>query len=88
MIWYMWVPVVYSRSKIVDYYKFQTDESIRTTVEKVTEQEYVKNKEKRNKINNEIGRSNFRSTRKKVDIILPIMYTLIWFTLITARFTA
>lgn len=88
MIWYIWFRVVRSRHLIVDYHKYASkldkpkQEELR---KRYTEDEYVKNKDKRSKANILLGiDTNWRPTRIKIDLLLPVLYTSIWLTLIFA----
>lgn len=83
MIWFIWFPVVKSRHRIVDYYKYSLELDDTLIKNLCTETEYVNDKRKRNEANklfkNDIG--NWRSTRIKVDLILPISFSVIWLIL-------
>ena len=83
MIWYIWLPVVRSRHLIVDYYKFLSsiEEPVKDNI--CSEQEYVKNSILRSDANNKFGiKSNWRPTRLKIDLLLPVLYSAIWIFLI------
>lgn len=87
IIWYLWFSVVTARHRVIDYYKFQLDESIACKFTSCAEDEYVKNKDgKRNAINHAIRKRNWRATRIKIDLLLPIMFSIIWLALVWARY--
>jgi hypothetical protein len=89
-IWWIWFRVVYYRSLIVDFYKFEIGEKfnevgdISTDNKFIKEKEYVKKFDIRKKINNHLGEKNLRITRIKIDIILPIIFSLIWLLFLIA----
>lgn len=86
IIWWFWVGVVISRGRIVDYYKFQLNEKWKSHFDKCSEDDYVKNIDgKRKSINKKIGKRNLRVTRKKLDVGLPIIFSLIWLALVIGR---
>lgn len=88
IIWYIWFRVVRARALVVDYYKIQLlfdftnhpdfCESI---------DEYENNLRKRKSMNKAAGvRSNWRMTRIKLDLGMPLIYTLIWLFLVIEKF--
>jgi hypothetical protein len=81
-IWGLWFPIVRSRQKVVDYYKYQsTPDRIRDLG--VDLESYIHDKEIRQKVNDQLGISaNWRKTRRKIDFILPVLFTLIWLVLL------
>lgn len=81
-IWGLWFPIVRSRQKVVDYYKYQsTPDRIRELG--VDLESYIHDREARRKVNDELGISaNWRKTRRKIDFILPVLFTLIWMVLL------
>ena len=99
-IWFVWFEVVYSRFLIVDYFKFggfldnekiQELEGERKYSQLDTE--YVSNLDYRNKVNklfksnNSSGpefTSNWRQTRVKIDLLLPVLFTIIWLGFLVA----
>lgn len=86
IIWWFWVMVVINRARIADYYKFQLNDEFKTYFDKCSETDYVKNKDnKRKSINKAIGKSNLRVTRWKMDVGLPIIFSLIWLALLIVR---
>ena len=79
IIWFIWFPIVEARQKIVDYYKYSLLLGDEERAKLCSEDEYVTCESKRNKINSEIFETeNRRKTRKKIDLILPILFTVIW----------
>lgn len=68
--------------------KINTDGDLRSTSNpaNLTEEIYVSNSKIRNKANNQLAiitgeeklRTNFRTTRKKLDYFLPFSFTIIW----------
>ena len=81
MIWVVWFPVVVSRHKIVDFYKYRALKP--AEIPDCTEGEYVHDPVKRNQANNVFGVStNWRKTRIKLDLVIPIMFTLVWLLLL------
>jgi hypothetical protein len=81
-IWGLWFPIVRSRQKVVDYYKYQSTPD-RNRDLGVDLESYIHDKELRQKVNDQLGISaNWRKTRRKVDFILPVLFTLIWFVLL------
>lgn len=81
-IWGLWFPIVRSRQKVVDYYKYQsTPDRIRELG--VDLESYIHDREVRRKVNDELGISaNWRKTRRKIDFILPVLFTLTWMVLL------
>ncbi len=92
-LWYIWIPVVFKRCIIVDYYKFELSKKYdnygnpsENSDIPLTENTYVKNKTIRNKIHMDLARKeglnklkhNIRITRLKLDIILPITFSILW----------
>lgn len=98
-IWYIWFRVIYCRCVIVDYYKFSMyenfDESgnIRTKNSKshLSEYAYIKKRKIRKKVNYNMKYiyerdkkfKNMRLTRIKINVILPITMTVIWFAFVS-----
>lgn len=79
IIWGLWVPIVFARHKLVDYYKHASvlTEPQRSTL--CSEADYVKNPVQRCKANEQLKiRSNLGVTRIKIDIVIPASFTLIW----------
>ena len=90
-IWFIWFRVVYARSLIVDYYKYGgllDDEKISDlggcSAYLKADDKYVGDPEYRKKINS-IFKScdlnfskNMRLTRIKIDVLIPVTFTLVW----------
>lgn len=81
MIWAIWFPVVRARHLIVDYYKYR---SLKGPPDDLcTEDEYVHKRTLRRAANRLLGiRTNWRPTRWKIDLLLPILFSVVWITLI------
>lgn len=91
IVW-IWIPIVYARNKIVDYYKFQHDcnlsEDERIALKKACdENEYVTSANKRRLVNkdffNKADLTVWRLTRIKLDLIVPAAYAICWIALAT-----
>jgi hypothetical protein len=79
MIWWIWFPVVRSRHRIVDYYKFRIGE----IASDCAEHDYVHDGAKNRAAHEAVGlRSNWRETRIKIDAVIPALFSLIWVTLL------
>ena len=86
MIWFLWFPIVHARHLIVDYYKFQAMGSFPENGSVCTLHDYVHNRTLRKKANKTLGiKSNWRETRVKVDLYLPILFSIVWVGLIAAE---
>lgn len=82
IIWYIWFLVVVARHKAVDYHKYIT---LKGDVPDgvCSEEDYINNKELRIKTNKILGiTTNWRPTRKKIDLYLPVIYTAAWLLLV------
>jgi len=80
MIWVVWFPVVVSRHKIVDFYKYQA--KYPDKIIDCREEVYVHDLNKRKQVNAVFElKTNWRETRKKLDLYLPIMFSLVWILL-------
>lgn len=97
MIWGIWIPVVRARRRIVDYYKYAlklTDEQRQKFGQITDEIGYVPNGKLRNAANQFLEEtlnldkpvSDLRETRKKVDLYLPIGFSLIWLIFLLVGF--
>lgn len=81
MIWVVWFPVVVSRHKIVDFYKYRALKP--ADIPDCSESEYVHDQGKREQANEVFGiTTNWRKTRIKLDLFIPIMFTLVWLLLV------
>ena len=101
-IFYVWLPVIYYRFLLVDFHKYRLGyrfDSNGNFVEKESEQPlteliYCKNKKIRQKVNaclsKEISRerpfSNWRETRRKIDIVIPASMISVWCIYILVAF--
>lgn len=83
MIWVIWFPVVRARHRIVDYNKFRNELSESERSELCSEKQYVHDYTLRKKANERLGiMTNWRSTRKKLDILMPALISLVWLVLV------
>ena len=96
-LWYIWYRIIRTRTIISDFYKFNLaerfnncgDEITPDTNCKLSEETYVKNHFIRQKVNYNLAQMerkpklkyNLRLTRIKLDLILPITFTLMWISL-------
>ena len=72
---YIGFTVVRARALIVDYHKHAVG-SVRP---ELTEKEYVHDLKRRTEVNKTIGIStNWRQTRFKVDVLVPLSFLIIW----------
>lgn len=101
-ILYVWLPVIYYRFLLVDFHKYSLGERFDINGEffesenknPLTELVYCKNKVVRRKVNNyistEVSRersfSNWRETRRKIDLIIPISMIVLWVIYILISF--
>ncbi len=85
MIWCLWFPIVRARHLIVDYYKYQAKTpAIDAPICSVND--YVHNRKLRKETNKTLGiPTNWRETRKKVDLFLPVLFSIVWVSLIAAE---
>lgn len=94
MIWYVWYRVVRVRHLAVDYHKYLHRYLVKHGQEPegiCTEGEYIdiKTRSKRKATNQVLKvKTNLRLTRFKIDILLPIAYTLTWVILAVYKLTA
>lgn len=93
-IYWIWIPIMYYRGVLVDFYKFKLGEHFDWNgdfVEEIsehplTESIYCDSKKIREKVNyiyhDKIYKdkpfSNRRKTRRKLDVLMPISMTLMW----------
>lgn len=93
--WYIWFGLIRARFLVADYHKFNAVYDLNDLVRSktgliLTEDLYVNNREKRKAANRllaqETGiprlKSNWRHTRRKLDILLPATYSVIWILLL------
>ena len=83
MIWFLWFPIVRARHLIVDYYKYQAKlTSSSKNICSVDDYVDKKNRELRKQTNKMLGiNTNWRKTRKKIDLYLPILFSIVWVSL-------
>jgi hypothetical protein len=86
MIWYIWFRVVQSRHMVVDYYKYllkKNQEDQKAIMLECSEEDYLRNEKKRKWANESLGiPKEWRLTRIKVDLMLPIIFSVIWILLL------
>ena len=91
-LWYIWYRVILTRARVVDFYKYNLSASFNAEGDQDThdgnrleEKRYVQDKELRKRVNDKVDdlKHNFRLTRIKLDIILPISFTLMWALIVT-----
>jgi len=86
MIWFVWYRVVRVRHLLVDYHKYLYDflvDHYQLPEGICTEFEYLESSQARLKTNRALGlNTNWRLTRVKMDVILPAVYSLVWFLLV------
>ena len=82
IIWAIWYPVVKSRHLIVDYYKYCSNFII--VPEEVCDLDsYINEKAVRLETNEILGiTSNWRTTRRKIDFLLPLLYSILWLAMV------
>ena len=88
IIWYFWFSAVRARALVVDYYKIQVMFDFSNQVELCKNvDEYVNNLTKRRAMNRVAGiKSNWRDTRIKFDLLLPVIYTIVWILFVIYKF--
>lgn len=92
-LWYIWFRIIRVRTIIVDYHKFELfskfndrGEYAENSTNPLLEDTYLKNKAIRKQVNAiyaDIKRSpklihNMRTTRLKIDLIMPLSFTFMW----------
>ena len=83
VIWAVWFPVVRARHRIVDYYKYSSGLTPEQASTLCTEREYVHDVALRARANETFGlRTNWRSTRVKLDAWLPVLFSAMWLALV------
>lgn len=87
IIWFIWFPIVRSRHLVADYFKYCLRLSDNELIElkKVcnTEHEYVSDHIIRGKANVILKcKSPWRLTRIKLDLILPILFSTLWISML------
>jgi hypothetical protein len=74
-IFHLWIgyTIVNTRTKIVDFYKYDLSRFI-TNID-----DYIHDKDKRLNANRSAGiKTNWRKTRIKIDIYIPLSFLIIW----------
>lgn len=85
MIWFIWFPVVRARHKVIDYYKFSTQLGEADRQSLCSEAEYVHDATLRSKANLLFGIStSWRTTRIKLDLYMPLLFSFVWSYLATS----
>jgi hypothetical protein len=87
IIWGVWVPVVFARHRIVDYYKHACTLTDTEFGSLCTEAEYVSNADSRRKANELFKiHGNLGVTRLKLDIIVPSALSLLWVVFVVSAY--
>jgi hypothetical protein len=102
--WFIWFPVIFARTAIVDYYKFnfadlydvEGNPRKRKTASRLSERDYAKvtNFELRKKIYQQRTFENgeafrtMRVSRSKIDLYLPVLVSVLWFYLAIVGITS
>ncbi len=83
MMWGILFPVVRARARVVDFYKYGS-ELPEELFETLSVDTYVRDRKERKRINHELfgGITNWRPTRKKLDIYAPVIISLVWIILV------
>lgn len=83
MIWLVWFPVVRAPLRIVDYHKYAAALASEALANLCSEHQYVHDPSSRIKANALLGiATNWRATRVKMDILLPILFSALWVALV------
>lgn len=83
MIWAVWFPVVRSRFLIVDYHKYMFSLAESKAPQVCSEHDYVHDAGRRDELNALFGiETNWRPTRIKMDVVLPVVFTVMWALLV------
>ena len=83
VIWFIWFPVVRARHRIVDYYKYSASLNAADLPTLCSEYNYVNDSEQRAKANVLFKlATNWRKTRKKLDIGMPVLFSIVWLALV------
>lgn len=93
-IFWIWIPIVYARHKVVDYYKFQYDRNLAPEVRAelralCTEKQYIEDPLRRRTVNEtyfgDAKLKVWRETRMKLDLFVPLAYASLWLGLAAWR---
>ena len=88
VIWWIWVPVVRARHKIVDFYKYSAEVSEESLSELCSEKNYMSHPASYQEANALLGIStHWRETRVKVDLALPILFSGMWVILVAFEYS-
>ena len=88
VIWFIWFPVVRARHRIVDYYKGLTNLPAGAAVQ-CSEEQYVNDARLRKEANDVFGfKTNWRTTRLKLDLFMPFLFSLVWIGLVVREWCA
>jgi hypothetical protein len=93
-IFYVWMPITFARIRIVDYYKGQLDlsaEQKEQLAKLCTEDQFRSDAKMRNDVVTQFFpaklQTTVRSTRFKLDVIVPCSYAVIWALMLYFKFT-
>ena len=87
---WVWIPVVFARHKVIDYYKYQHDKKLSVEARAELEQfcgekQYVKKSALRRAVNEKFfgdpSLRVWRLTRVKLDLVVPLAYVAFWIAL-------
>ncbi len=86
-IWKIWFPVVRSRHLAVDFFKYSLeldDDRLEELLKECkNEKVYISNEDIRRKADVILGcDKHWRKTRVKIDIVIPVLFTIIWILLV------
>lgn len=97
-LWYIWFRVIRARTIIVDYYKFdlgskfnQNGDALRDGEKELDEDTFVRSRAVYHKVRKAMGiekkklKRTFRTTRFKLDILMPITFSVIWVGLLVSE---
>ncbi len=98
-LWYIWFRLIRVRTIISDYYKFnlmnrfdENGDEAPNCEQCLQEETYTKNRIIRKKVNDQLAKTNpklkhnMRLTRIKIDLILPISFSVIWLSFFISIF--
>lgn len=87
-IWFIWLSVVVARQRAVDYHKYIFLHRANADT-LCSEEQYINNSAERHLFNQQFAiQTNWRTTRKKIDLHLPLLYSALWAVLVLFRFFA
>lgn len=98
-LWYIWFRVIWARTKIVDYYKFDLrnrydarGNPAENEEDFLDEDTFIHNAKVRNHVYENLGmykkklKQKFRTTRFKLDVLIPVSFSVIWLGMLVVRF--